>query len=289
MLHHAWSALALASAVLIGCGPGKELPDEVPKSKGGEQGSTEPKEQIPKESDPAAKEIVERAIKAHTQNNRGLLETGKISKSTATGTIKLPVEGRFANPQTARQFLAVWPDRINVAYEHKTELNYTTRLVLRFPQLVWLGRDTKQEAIPNPELLKDIMLRDTLAQHWLPLMFPLTQPRAVVFAPRKGVGTPPMDSVRLFYPDRPLYNLSFDTATGLLARVDYMQYDQNQPILTEWMFADFKPSAGMMLPMKITSARTTERPKVRDDVEEWAVERWEFPEKIDDSAFDPPK
>ena len=40
-------------------------------------------------------EIVDRAIKAHTQNNPSLLAKGKISRVTANGTMKLPVtEGR---------------------------------------------------------------------------------------------------------------------------------------------------------------------------------------------------
>src|SRR5262245_3595802 len=88
----AWAAGALAAAVVIGCGPGKQLPDEVPKSNTTERTTAEPKEKIPTVSDPAAKEIVDRAIKAFTQNNPDLLAKGKLSKVTANGTVKLPAE-----------------------------------------------------------------------------------------------------------------------------------------------------------------------------------------------------
>jgi hypothetical protein len=55
------------------------------------------------------------------------------------------------------------------------------------------------------------------------------------------------------------------------------------------MVADHKEFAGLLLPTSMKMARTTERPRFRDLVEEWTVENWEFPEKLDDNAFDAPK
>jgi hypothetical protein len=289
MRHYSlWAVAVLVAAVVIGCGPGKHLPDDIPDPKGPEQ--TEPQIKVPAVSDPAAKEIVERAIKAHTQGNPSLLAKGKLSRSTANGTIKLAVgpQQEVAPVPTQRAFVARWPDEIKYTLAYKTRPFGTVTLILR-GRLTWELLNDQPRANVNPEKAEQLMRTDGLAQHWLPLLFPLVEPKAVVFEPRKGVGDPPVDTVRFAYPDRPPYALAFDPKSGYLTRVDYHLTDLTGLVFTEWMFAEHKPFGGVMLPTKLTSARTTDRPRVREVVQEWTVESWEFPEKIDDKEFEPPR
>jgi hypothetical protein len=44
-----------------------------------------------------------------------------------------------------------------------------------------------------------------------------------------------------------------------------------------------------MLPTKLTMNRTPARTKTRRTVEEWKVDQWEFPARLDEGSFDPPK
>src|SRR5262245_34852076 len=83
------AAGVLAAAVVIGCGPGKELPDDVPKPKEPAPKPPEPTVKIPAASDPEAKAFVDHAIRAFTQNDPARLAKGKVSKSVAAGTVKL--------------------------------------------------------------------------------------------------------------------------------------------------------------------------------------------------------
>ena len=283
--YRTWAVLWIAAAVLIGCGPAKELPDDGSGSKGSDRGSTEPKEVIPASSDPVAKEIVDRAIKAHTQNNPSLLKKGKVSKMTATGTIKVPVESRMANPQTVLKFFAAWPDRIKAVYEYKTELNATDTLLLRRP-FQWISRDRAQIGIPQPQVFEDAMLSDCLAQHWLPLVFPLADPRAIVYEPKKGVGSPTADVVRFHLPERPTYSLSFDTSSGYLIQVSYSQRWKVRST-NSGRSENTSRSKDSCYPRNWTT-RTPERSK-GEVVQQWTVDTWEFPEKPDDATFDPPK
>jgi len=285
----AWAAGALAAAIIIGCGPGKQLPDEVPKSNTTERTTTEPKEKVPTVSDPAAKEIVDRAIKACTQNNPDLLAKGKLSKVTANGTVKLPAEasGQFVEVPTFRTVLARWPDELKFTLDYKAHRTGLMTMILR-GQFTWWGIDRTQNPNPNPQAIEDLMRTDGLAQHWLPLLFPLVEPKAVLFEPQKGVGTPPADVVRFALPERPVYQLFFDAATGHLTRVEYTHTELQARVQKLWTFSDHKPFAGRILPTKLEYTYNPERGK-KDTVEQWTVENWEFPESFDDSVFQPPK
>ena len=103
------------------------------------------------------------------------------------------------------------------------------------------------------------------------------------------MGTPPADLVRVSIPDRPVYSLHVNPRSGFIVQIDYEHTYQLGHAHMEWILSDHKPFDGWLLPTDLKLARTTERPKFRDVVEEWKVERWEFPEKLDDNAFNVPK
>lgn len=276
----------LVAAVVIGCGPGKELPDEIPRSTGPSRNAAETKEKIPTTSDPAAVEVVERAIKSHTQNNPSLLAKAKISKITAKGSIKLGGN----NLVSSRLLLAKWPDEMKVTYNSLPPATDSVTLILH-GGFTWSGKNGVPIANLSPQKVEEDMRADGLGSHWLILLFPLTERNTIVYDLRKGVGvgTPPADVVRVSIPGRPVYRLQFAPDTGLLVQIDYSYTDLLGLALTEWMLSDYKPYNGWLLPSQMKMARTTEHPKFRDVVQEWKVESWEFPEKLDEGAFDPPK
>jgi hypothetical protein len=282
----------LAAAVLIGCGPGKELPDEIPKSTASNHSPTDVKEKIPTTSDPAAVEIVERAINAHTRNNRAALEKGKLSKLTADGTIVLPLgpTQEETSVPSHRIFLARWPDEIKLTQAFQSHISGTMTMILN-RSFTWSGLGTKADPITNPAKAEEVMRTDGMGMHWLTLLFPLTDRHAIVFEPRKGagIGSPPADVVRFAFSGRPTYRLHFAPASGYLVQIDYVHEDAGGEALKEWIVSDHKMFGGILLPTRMSMARTPARSKVRRVVEEWTVEKWEFPEKFDDGTFDPPK
>jgi hypothetical protein len=288
----AWATGVFIAAIVIGCGPGKELPDEIPKSSENGQGGGEVVEAVPAKSDPAAVEIAERAIKAHTQNNPTLLPRGRISRVTAEGMMKLPIgpdRESISNP-AHRTFLAEWPDKIKYTVVFGPPYSRTQTLILHSP-FTWNGTNGQQEPNLNPRKAEEDMRADGCGLHWLVLLFPLKENGTILFGARKGlgVGTPPADVISVSMPGRPVYRLHVSSNSGLVMQIDYQRTDQLGPVFTEWMLADHKPFGGWLLPTDLKLARTTERPRFRDVVEEWKVETWEFPEKLDDHAFDAPK
>ena len=54
----AWAVGAFIAAILIGCGPAKELPDETPRSTDNGRGDGDDRDTVPEKSDPAALENV---------------------------------------------------------------------------------------------------------------------------------------------------------------------------------------------------------------------------------------
>lgn len=288
----AWTAGGLIAAIVLGCGPAKELPDETPRSTEDGRGGGESKIAVPEKSDPAALEIVDRAIKAHTNSNRALLARGKTSRVTANGTVKLTVTegGNLIPVPSHRTFLASWPDKLKLTHEFQAHIPGKMTLILR-GAFSWQGVNNVQTPNLTPQQTAESMRTDGFGLQWLVLLFPLIDENVVIYDPRKagGVGTPPADAVRVSIRGRPIYRLHFAPSSGLLTQIDYHQTDVTGPVLTEWILSDHQEFGGVLLPTDMKMARTTERPKFRDVVEEWKVETWEFPEKLDDNAFDAPK
>jgi hypothetical protein len=288
----AWAAGGLVTAIVLGCGPAKELPDEIPKSTENGRAAGEGKAAVPEKSDPAALEIVDRAIKAHTNSNRTLLAKGKSSRVVANGTIKLTVTegGNLIPVPSRRTIIASWPDKLKLTHEFQAHIPGTMTLILR-GAFFWQGLNKVQTPNLNPQQTLDNMKTDGFGLQWLVLLFPLVEEGVVIYEPRKGAGTgtPPADTVRVSIPGRPVYRLHFSPNSGLLTQIDYHYVDVTGPVFSEWMLSDYQEFAGLRLPTDMKMARTTDRPKFRDVTEEWKVETWEFPEKLDDSAFDAPK
>jgi hypothetical protein len=287
-------AAGLVTAVFIGCGPGKELPEELPRHKDKNTGTgTRPAEvglKVPTVSDPEAREVVERAIRLCTQNDPTRLAKGKLSRSLSVGWMKLPLDGAkdLVSIPTERELLARWPDEVKVTYKHKEGLVGVNTVLLR-SGLTGFFVNNEPRSNLNPRAMEEIIRTDALARHWLPLLFPLQDRDAVVFDLRKGIGTPPMDVVRFTMPERPVYQLSFDPTTGYLMGVEYHHREFETNFFKSWSFKNHSTFDGLILPTRMEYIQAPERSRTREIVEDWTISTWEFPSKLDDSMFDPPK
>lgn len=272
-----WAALATSAALATGCGPGKELPDDLPKH--GEQKRTEPA--VPKESEPAAKEYVAKAVRALTGGKPELVPRAKVSRAALKGRMQLPSDTGPVMFAATRNFAAVWPDRAHVAVDLTLETTKGQVLTwLRRPKLS-VRQNGTDFAVPNEAEAERVIACDVTAQYWLALGLPLVDPAAVAYGLNATPGAPTF--VRLALPTFPPLGLHFDPTTDRLLRVEYTTTEQGRARRKEWVLTATQPDArGVHLPHKF---------EFRQDgvlVEEWTAEKWEFPESIPDAEFAPP-
>jgi hypothetical protein len=279
------AALAVGAAVAFGCGPAKELPDEVPKS-------PEPGEQqaaaAPKTSEPAAKEYVEKAVRAYTGGKPELLAKGKVARVSLKGRVLLPAGGQKVLAEATRSIAAAWPDRIQGTTEMPGQ-RLTVGIYLRRPHLTVL-KNGAEEQLPKRAEYEQTLIADGVGQFWIMFLFPLVDEKAVVYDFRAQSESLPsgqpveVRTMSLLLPDLPVYSLTFDAKTDALVRVEYTAKELDVPHRKQWLMADHKAGAeGLLLPTKM-EYRLDNVP-----AEDWAAEKWEFPAAIPDDEFNPPQ
>jgi hypothetical protein len=269
-------------AMMNGCGPGKELPDEVTIHKDAIIVPSDPGGEIPKVSDTAAKDVYNRAIKAITE---GKLETQARAlncRVTAHGKYKFPNYNEMV--ETVRTVTTIWPDRASTTYEFKEGFLGKRTVGLR-GTFGWMHPELPLYYPPS-EVAKVIAI-DVTAQQWIPLSLDLTQRDAVFFAAKQN-GPEGTTSFKFGWPERtdwPVYNIVCDDKTGLPVKIDYspLSIDRQMRYRFVLTLADHKSFLGMMLP-------TSMKLKANDTlVEDWTIDTWEFPETIDNAIFEKPK
>lgn len=281
MRHLNRRAVGLLAAVVIGCGPGKELPDTVPEPTGTKTGTAEPAAKVPATSEPAAKAVTDKAVAAITKNNPGQLAKAKVSRSVSRGQIHIQLD----RPADAaiRRIAAVWPDRARVTLEFPSGIMPTTTLLYRDPGGWMLQGNTTPEGV-DPAAVAPRLRTDLPGQHWMLLGLPLADPKAVVYDAQKAAGgIKAATTVKIALPERRVYQLTIDDQSGLITRVDYTMSESGQRVRKGLALADHKEAEGFMLPFTIEYSQNGQ------PAEKWTIESWEFPEKIDDATFDPPK
>jgi hypothetical protein len=233
---------------------------------------------------------LERTIAAMTQEKPALLKQARRSRVRAKGTMLLPDDnGQLVRRGAERDMAADWPDRIRLHYQ--TQPPSSLRMTFLYVQgRLWLTRNQITQAATEAAVI-DEAPTDTLAQHWLPLLFVLQEPGVVAFDLRMAQGQPPRDRLRVKIPDRPLYSLSFDSQSRLLHQVEYryQPLGAGRPISREWTFEKHQSFAGLLLPTQMTYAERWDSPPVREVKMEWQVERWEFPQEFPKELFEPPQ
>ena len=281
--HTTWAALAVGVAITIGCGPAKELPNEIPK------GPTDnaPASGVPAASQPEAKAYVERAVKAYTGGKPELVATGRASRTVLKGRQhkieNVPIEA-------VRTVAAVWPDRFFDRDEQQLQGGkHTITAYLHRPNLA-VAQDADEARPSNAEQEREFASH-AAGQYWMALLLPLTDPKAVVYNLRPGTFLPlggkepvPVQILTLSLGESPPYQLTFDAKTDLLLRVEYSYQHYGTTTAWAWSMADHKISPeGLYLPNKMEL-------RFNNSVgEEWEVQKREFPAAIPDAEFSPPK
>ncbi len=272
-------AASVLIAALIGCGPGKELPDEGPKAGPAGEPPADALGKAPAVSDPAAKAILERAVKAITQGDSTRLTKAKISKTFYRGEVHFP--NSPAPTEATLKWEVVWPDRALTIYEFKNApvLNITFRM---FGQLGWMTKDTVPQT-NNPAEVEKVIRTRLVGEHGLILGITLADPRVIAFDPVKAQTGPAGTAVKIALPDAPILRVTFDDQSGLPVRLEYNPIEFSQRVPKVLTMSEHKPQDGMLLPTVL------ELQQMGLPAEKWTLEKWEFPEKIDEARFDAPK
>lgn len=272
-------ALAAFGFALAGCGPAKELPnvDDLPTA----PGAGEKAVAVPTQSEAAAKEYAETARKAFGGGNADLVAKSALSRATFKGMMVDPESA--AQTPAKRTIAAGWPDRFYAGNELDVGGQpLHIRVWARGDALSVFQGDRESERVNSAEQLK-IVRADAVGQHWMALLLPLADPKAVVYDLKSAdVVLPhtsqsrPMKLLKLALPDRPAYQLTFDAKTDLLVRVEYTTAELGGQMRKQWTVVEHKSGPdGRMLPAK------TECRHKGTMVEKWDVEKWEFPASID--------
>lgn len=278
------AAVAAFPLVNTGCGgSGKELPNIVATDT---EKPAPAAVAVPTKSEPAAIAVVERAVKAATDGNPSRIERAKVNRLKMSGTIITSVRAEKA----VRRVEAVWPDRLAQTDDFNSDSDLTTTLVrLRRPTL-WIGNLKDGKASPSPiavtKELEAAVAAEMVGRHWMALLVPLSDARAVVFAARKDtLNGKAVDVIRAAAPGRPVFNLWFDEKSGLLVQVSFAQVEPGNRVETQKVFTllNHRAVEGLMLPGRIEYRQSLPVP-----LEEWDVQSWEFPERLDDTTFTEP-
>ncbi len=285
------AVLGLLTALVVSGGVGceaerKELPKEV-KVGPSTRLVTEPP--VPAATPPEVKNFLERAVAAVTANQPQRLQQARVSRATGEGTMLRP-EGPDApvtvRAKTRRDLRAVWPDRLRLDYESDPPHPFSLSFILNGESL-WSIANRQPVPLTEPVYLEEART-DGLAQHWLPLIFPLLEPGVVAYDLRESDGQVVRYLLRCKFPNRPVYQLAFDAQTLLLRHVEYrLSLAAARPMQREWDFDDFQTFSGLKLPTRMSYAETIDNPRVREVKMEWQI-HWEFPATIAEEIFQPP-
>jgi hypothetical protein len=267
-------------AIATGCGPEKELPKDIPDSP---DRTALPVDPIPTTSHPDAVQLVERCIRAATDGHPERLDKLKVIRQSGNGQYR-GVSGEFG--PAGRSIEAVWPDRARVTYDYSVGDIKQFLIGLRRPTIwaynVYPTGPVKFET-PSPKEYEQIITVDVIGQLWLPLLVPLTDSKTIVFGVKKEmIGDQTADAVKVAIPDCPVYTLFLNEKTNLPGMITYTHKEWITTFQKRIMLSGDKMYGGAKLPTRLEYSRNGVA------VEEWSVTAYEFPDKIDDIAFEPP-
>jgi hypothetical protein len=276
-------AAAFLAAVVIGCGPAKEMPDQVPTTAAKREPPPDPLGPVPASSEPAAKAVLERAVKAITQDKPERLEKAKVSIAIYKGVVFLPSSATRENPASVR-WDVVWPDRAAVVYETKSSTGLLMNSIsfrLKYPNGWMLLDGALQDR--NATTIGRTVWTDVFSQHGIILGLTLADSRAVAFGLQKNTDPAGTTSVKIGLPDLPVIQVAFDDRSGLPVRVELYPLEEGFRPKKVLLLSEHKPEGDLVLPTTLEF--------LQNDQPGWKLkaEKWEFPEKIDEEKFAAPK
>jgi len=115
---------------------------------------------------------------------------------------------------------------------------------------------------------------------WVASLLPLKN-KGVTLSELKesNVNGQPARGVKVEAPGRPAVQLYFEKANGLLVKGVFSVRESSGEVTREMLFSDFKEFGGLQLPTKMVTSQLGRK------IEEWTVERYRFPDKIDPAIF----
>ncbi len=270
-------AVSLGLLLLAGCGGGGPPPIRGAKKIESAPQPTAfslPTDPSPAASDPAAKAVIDAALKAHTDGQPGKLDALRTARKTVAGSLTGPA-GKVANEW---KFTWRWPDR------WRTEMVVAGRppvVIRRVGSAAWIAVPGAGEQPISGSSLTGVQA-ETFAECLL-VLFPLTDP-AAVFGPAAGTSVrgKPAVGVRVSGPGWPTAVLHFDPDTKRLVQASYAGSEGNVGTTKEVIVLAEKAVAGVTLP---------ERMEIRWDGQEkgdWTLKDIQFPLAVEDKLFDRP-
>jgi hypothetical protein len=272
------SVVVALFVLLTGCGPAKELPEDIPRPES-PSGAPEAAEPTPKESEPAARAVLDRALDAIAGGKTERLKKLRVCVLSYQGSVSLPTSP-VPTPATLRWEIA-WPDRARTTYDLTGTVRQTFILRGKF------GWRTQEPVVgdlrpfdASPLEIGRIITTELSAQMGVILGLTLSDPQAVAYDTTK---TPDGTVVKLKLRELPVLQITFSEATGVPTKVEYHPREYGQKVNKVLFMTDHKDAEGYLLPRKLEFHQNGRLG------EQWTLDKWEFPEKLDDSRFEPPK
>jgi len=268
--------LVIGAAVGLGC---SNDPPPIREAKPINGGSSDKPVELPTMTppdkfDPAAKAIVDEAIKAHTNGQPELLQKLKSVEYSRDGQAlaggQLPISSKWL-------IHAAWPNRIRF---HLEMPDRPINILCRTGDKVWQSSGgTKFD--PQDDFARDFRVDAT--SEWLWMLFPLTESSTVLAtAPETNANTRPAVGVRVWAHGVTDAILHFDKETKLLVRLTFEGRESRRKVTKEILITSHKTFHGLTLPDKMIL-------KADGNVlAEWNTTALDFRPTIDPKVFENP-
>jgi hypothetical protein len=279
-------AVGVVVALVFGCGPAKELPEATPEAKTAIKPAEVAVKSTPKDS-PEARKVVDRGVRAITQNHPELLKKAEISRVNTHGRIKLPNNQSVTMAEADRDVFAIWPDQMRVVYNFKD--NSTPKLTFVLHNEFGWQMSGGGKTIPTTSYtnMAQYIKINMLAEHWFLMGLGFNEPEEVIYDPiTDKTVSGSTTSVKVKLKDRAvLYTVTFNDQSGLPVRVAYepREFIQKVNYRKEIVAKEHKDFGGLLLPGVLETLMDG------DLAERWTIDAWDFPSQLPDSLFLQPK
>lgn len=271
---------------LLGCAEDKGLPVK-PGDSDGKQGSTSNEPPKPEKDDPAAREIVTKALAAHTNGKPERLKS-IAAQHLALGGLGMWIDGTNREVPGGRESWSVWPDRHSFRFHYRlpnSEQDFVvTGAVVPGDGFVRTALGEQMRTPPERVRATDW---DMLSLDWYFTPKLLMHPQAIAHHPsRDENGGRPQNLIRFYIPGYPEWTLRFNADTHLLEKVEYLGYETG-PMPKSISFSDHAEKHGLKVPGRTQIYNSNLRVFDLNTIN--AYEVFDSADKIDPKKFEMPK
>lgn len=235
----------------------------------------------PLQADDAAKDVVDRALKARATRPE-LLDKQKRQL--------ISMEGKIYNSgelTASREMECDWPSSVRWKTEFMSPNGrFVSVLALQDDE----GWSSSGGAFATEMLLKDVAeFKMELHGRWLAQLYPLRESGFELTSMQDGrVGEEDVSVIKVTAKNRPDVMMSFSKKTNHLLKVSYKARESGIEMRKEHHFNDYKGFEGLMLPEKLVDTKQVGSEPV-SKVAEWKVTSYKFIEKFPDDHFAKPE